>query len=143
MILVTAGDLAPVIAAGEEALAMSLELGELWVRGIVLGALADARWRLGERERAVATLKEAVDYKHALDDGVGLAALMQWMACWAAERGLGEPAPTLLGCGEGLRGVVTVPILTQFLANTNARWHLRASNSAMRPTPTLSNVART
>jgi len=110
-VLLAAGDLNGAAAAGDEALAVSVESGELWVRGIVLGLLAEARWRLEDWDRAVAALREGVACKHALDDGIGLASLLETMGSMVAERGLAEPAAAVMGRAASLRESIGAPIL--------------------------------
>lgn len=109
-LLLASGDAGRAAAVGEEVVAMSRESGEVWVRGMALQLLADALWRLGKCERAIATLKEAIGYKHALDDRFGLAPLLESMAWMAAERSHAQTAATLLGSAEAVRALVMAPI---------------------------------
>jgi len=119
-VLLAAGDVEGAAAAGEGAVTLSLGAGELWVRGIVLGLLAEARWRLGDWDRAMAALRDGVACKHALEDRIGLAALLEMMGWMVAERGLAEQAAAVLGCAAALRESVAAPILAPFVAQHDA-----------------------
>lgn len=81
-----AGDLDRAIELGEQAIAMSTRLGELWVRGFALNYLGQATWLWGNRTRGEALAREAVTCKHALDDRNGLAIVLETLA-WMAEVG--------------------------------------------------------
>jgi len=116
-----------VIDPGEEALALSRESGELWVRGMLLNALSLARWQQGESHLAEALARESVATKHALHDGVGLAINVESLAMMAVERGAAERAAILLGCAEHLRESVVAPVFGPYQAQ-----HDRSVSSARR-----------
>ena len=113
------------IELGEEALAASIEAGELWTRGYILNFMAQARWQTGEHQLAETQAQEAADCKHALDDRNGLAIVLETLAWMAAERAAHERAATLLGCAERVRESVAIQVLIQFLDQ-----HERSSTSA-------------
>jgi predicted ATPase/DNA-binding CsgD family transcriptional regulator len=102
-LLVADGQVERAIQLGEAGLTLSQERGELWARGYVLMATAQARWLQGERPLAEAQAREGAVCKHALDDRAGLQALLETLAWMAAERGAHQRAATLLGCAERVR----------------------------------------
>ena len=53
---------------GEQALALSKSLGELWARGFALNYLGQATWLAGDRPRGEALAREAAACQHALDE---------------------------------------------------------------------------
>jgi non-specific serine/threonine protein kinase len=91
------------IELGEQALAMSLEHGELWARGYVLMAMSQAHWRQGKKSLGEAQARDGAASKHALDDRAGVQALLETLAWMAAEDGAHQRAATLLGCAERVR----------------------------------------
>ena len=102
-ILTAEGDLDRAIELGEQSLAVSKRLGELWVRGFALNYLAQATWLRGDRTRGEALAREAATCKHALDDRNGLAIVLETLAWMAAELGRHERAAVLLGAAERVR----------------------------------------
>jgi len=115
-IRLSSGDVDGAIAVGEEALAISVSTGELWIRGYLLNFLSQASWQRGEAQRAEVLAQEGVACKHALDDRVGLAILIDTLAWLAAERGAAERGATLLGYAEHLRESVSAPRFEAFSA---------------------------
>jgi non-specific serine/threonine protein kinase len=91
------------IRVGEQALTISRESGDLWARGWVLMATAQAHWLQGDRQVAEAQALEGATCKHALDDRAGLQALLETLAWMAAERGAHQRAATLLGGAQRVR----------------------------------------
>lgn len=102
-IRLSTGDVEGSVKIGEEGLAISMGLGELWVRSYLLNHLSQARWQRGELQRAEALAQDGAAYKHALADWQGLAVQVDTLAWMAAERGAGERTATLLGYAERLR----------------------------------------
>jgi predicted ATPase len=88
---------------GKRALAISRECGELWARGYLHMATAQASWLQGYQKAAEAEAIEGAVAKHALDDRTGLQGFLEILASMAAERGAYRRAATLLGCAEGVR----------------------------------------
>ncbi|HEV2475825.1 MAG TPA: LuxR C-terminal-related transcriptional regulator [Candidatus Dormibacteraeota bacterium] len=110
----SAGDLDGVVALGEEALAMSMESGELWMRGYLLNHVSKARWLLGETQLAESLAQEGIFCKHALDDRFGLAILIDTLAWMVVQRGAAQRAATLLGYAQYLRESVAALPLANF-----------------------------
>jgi DNA-binding CsgD family transcriptional regulator len=107
-ILVAGGELTRAIEVGEQCLAKSKDRGELWVRGYLLNFLAQANWLRGDQERGEALAREAVACKHALDDRLGLAMVLETLAWMAAEPGRHERAACLLGSAERGRDEISL-----------------------------------
>jgi len=110
------GQLDRVVDLGEEAMTLSRETGELWVRGWLLNSLSQAHWQQGESHLAEELAREAVATKHALHDEGGLAILVESLAMMAVERGAAERAAILLGCAEHLRESVVAPVFGPYQA---------------------------
>ena len=110
------GRIDDVIEMGEAGVAICREAGDPFVLGMLLNSLAEARRRRGELSAAEALVREGIECKHALDDRRGLAALVETLAWIAADRRDAARAATLLGCAQGLRDSMAVPILTPYLA---------------------------
>jgi len=102
-ILTAAGELDRAVELGEQSLAISQSLGELWVRGFALNYLGQVIWLRGDKERGHALAKEAAACKHALDDRNGLAIVLETLAWMAAELGQHERAARLLGAADRVR----------------------------------------
>ena len=102
-VLAAAGELDRAIELGEQAIAMSMRLGELWVRGFALNYLGQATWLRGDRPRGEALAREAATCKYALDDRNGLAIVLETLAWMAAELGQHQRAAQLLGAAERVR----------------------------------------
>ena len=100
LILLTDGEIDPVVEIAERAAALSEERGESWCRGYQLDYLARARWLRGDREEAEALAREAVACKQAVDDRNGLTMALETLASMAAERGAHERAAILLGLAQ-------------------------------------------
>ncbi len=115
-VLAAAGELDRAIELGEQALAMSKSLGELWVRGFALNYLGQATWLRGDRPRGEALAREAVGCKHALDDRNGLAVVLETLAWMAAELGQHERAAHLLGAAERVRHETSQTLIELFRA---------------------------
>jgi len=110
------GDLDAVVKIGEEALALSLELGEIWQRGYLLNFLSQASWQQGDLGRAEEQAREGLACKHALDDRHGLSIVVETLAWMAAERAEYQRAATLQGCAERLRETAGTAVMEQFRA---------------------------
>jgi len=124
----SAGDVDGAVTIGEEALAISLESGELWMRGYLLNHLSKARWLRGEAQQGEALAQEGTACKHALDDRFGLAILIDTLAWMAAGRGAAERTATLLGYAQNLReSVAAIPL-------ENFRVHREQSEVSARET---------
>jgi DNA-binding CsgD family transcriptional regulator len=102
-VLAAAGELDRAIELGEQAIAMSMRLGELWARGFALNYLGQATWLRGDRPRGEALAREAATCKYALDDRNGLAIVLETLAWMAAELGQHQRAAHLLGAAERVR----------------------------------------
>src|SRR5262249_48734592 len=115
-VLTAAGELDRAIEFGEQSLAMSKSLGELWVRGFALNYLGQATWLGGDRPRGEALAREAAACKHALDDRNGLAIVHETLAWMAAELGQHERAAHLLGAAERVRQQTSQTLIELFRA---------------------------
>jgi len=113
-ILTAAGELDRAIDLGEQSLAMSKSLGELWVRGFALNYLGQATWLAGDRPRGEAMAREAAACKHALDDRNGLAIVLETLAWMAAELGHHERAAHLLGAAGRVRHETSQTLIELF-----------------------------
>jgi non-specific serine/threonine protein kinase len=112
--LTAAGELDRAVELGEQALAMSKSLGELWVRGFALNYLGQATWLRGDKPRGEALAREAAACKHALDDRNGLAIVLETLAWMAAELGQHERAACLLGAAERVRHETSQTLIELF-----------------------------
>ena len=108
------GQLDRVVDLGEEAMTLSRETGELWVRGWLLNSLSQAHWQRGESHLAEELAREAVATKHALHDEAGLAILVESLAMMAVERATAERGAILLGWAEHLRESVVAPVFRAY-----------------------------
>jgi len=113
-ILTAAGELDRAIELGEQALAISTSLGELWARGFALNYLGQATWLRGDRPRGEELAREAAACKHALDDRNGLAIVLETLAWMAAELGQHERAACLLGAAERVRHETSQTLIELF-----------------------------
>jgi non-specific serine/threonine protein kinase len=113
-VLAAAGDLDRAIELGEQAVAMSNSLGEVWVRGLALNYLGQATWLRGDRPRGEALAREAAACKHALDDRNGLAIALETLAWMAAGLGQHQRAATLLGAAERVRHEISQTLIDLF-----------------------------
>ncbi|HEX6513648.1 MAG TPA: LuxR C-terminal-related transcriptional regulator, partial [Chloroflexota bacterium] len=113
-VLAAAGDLDRAIELGEQAITMSVRLGELWVRGFALNYLGQASWLRGDQQRGEALAREAATCKHALDDRNGLAIVLETLAWMAAELGRHERAARLLGAAERVRDETSQTLIELF-----------------------------
>jgi DNA-binding CsgD family transcriptional regulator len=113
-ILTAAGELDRAIELGEQAIAMSMRLGELWVRGFALNYLGQATWLRGDRTRGEVLAREAATCKHALDDRNGLAIVLETLAWMAAETGQHQRAAHLLGAAERVRHETSQTLIELF-----------------------------
>jgi DNA-binding NarL/FixJ family response regulator len=126
-VLAAAGDLDRAIELGEQAIAMSVRLGELWVRGFALNYLGQATWMRGDRTRGEALAREAATCKHALDDRNGLAIVLETLAWMAAELGQHQPAAVLLGAAERVRRETSQTLIELFRTR-----HQKSQSAAVR-----------
>ena len=124
-ILTATGELDRAIELGEQALAVSNSLGELWARGFALNYLGQATWLAGDRPRGEALAREAAACKHALDDRNGLAIVLETLAWMAAELGQHERAAHLLGAAERVRQETSQTLIELFRAQ-----HERSESAA-------------
>jgi predicted ATPase/DNA-binding CsgD family transcriptional regulator len=115
-VLTATRELGRAIELGEQALAMSRSLGELWVRGFALNYLGQATWLAGDRTRGEALAREAAACKHALDDRNGLAIVLETLAWMATELGQHERAANLLGAAERVRHETSQTLIELFRA---------------------------
>jgi predicted ATPase/DNA-binding CsgD family transcriptional regulator len=113
-VLTAAGELDRAIELGEQSIAMSTRLGELWVRGFALNYLGQATWLRSDRPRGEALAREAAACKHALDDRNGLAIVLETLAWMAAELGQHERAAHLLGAAERVRHEISQTLIELF-----------------------------
>ena len=113
-ILLVAGELDRAVEVGENGLALSRSRGELWYRGYLLNYLAQANWLRGDQERGEALAREAVMYKHAIDDRHGLAMVLETLAWMAAEAGQHERAACLLGSAGRVRDEISLGLMELF-----------------------------
>jgi predicted ATPase/DNA-binding CsgD family transcriptional regulator len=110
-LLAARGELDRAVEVGEQGLALSLDRGELWMRGYLLTFLAQAIWRQGDRRRAETRAREAATCARVIDDRQGLANVFETLASMAAESGRPQRAATLLGCAEQVRGQSTMTLM--------------------------------
>jgi non-specific serine/threonine protein kinase len=108
------------IETAEAGVAICREAGDLFVRGLLLNTLAEARRVRSELAEAEALAREGVACKHAFDDRRGVAALIETLAWIASDRPDPERAATLLGCAQGLRDSMAIPILAPLAAGHEA-----------------------
>jgi len=109
-----AGELDRAIELGEQSLAISQNLGELWVRGFALNYLGQATWLRGDKERGEALGRQAAACKHALDDRNGLAIVLETLAWMAAELGQHQRAAHLLGAADRVRHETSQTLIELF-----------------------------
>ena len=114
------GRLDEAIEVGEAAVAICREAGELFIRGTLLNSLAEARRGRGELTEAEALAREGLTCKHTFEDYRGIATLIETLAWIAADRRDAGRAATLLGCAQGLRDSIAIPILAPFVARHQA-----------------------
>jgi predicted ATPase/DNA-binding CsgD family transcriptional regulator len=115
-VLTAAGELDRAVELGEQALTMSKNLGEIWVRGFALNYLGQAIWLAGDRTRGEALAREAAACKHALDDRNGLAIVLETLAWMATELGQHQRAAHLLGAAERVRQETSQTLIELFRA---------------------------
>jgi len=108
------------IETAQAGVAICREAGDLFVRGILLNTLAEARRARGGLAEAEALAREGVACKHAFDDRRGVAGLIETLAWIASERPDPVRAATLLGCAQGLRDSMAIPILAPLIAGHEA-----------------------
>ena len=108
------------IETAEAGVAICREAGDLFVRGLLLNTLAEARRARGELAEAEALAREGVACKHVFDDRRGVAALIETLAWIAYDRRDPVRAATLLGCAQGLRDSMAIPILAPLVAGHEA-----------------------
>jgi predicted ATPase/DNA-binding CsgD family transcriptional regulator len=113
-IWIARGELDRAIEVGEQGLAMSKDRGELWMRGYLLNFVGQAYWLRGDRQRGEALAREAAACKHAVDDRLGLAMVLEALAWMAAERGQHERAACLLGSAERVREESSTTLMDLF-----------------------------
>jgi non-specific serine/threonine protein kinase len=114
------GRLDQAIEVGEAGVAMCREAGELFMRGTLLNSLAEARRGRGELAEAEALAREGVTCKHTFEDHRGVATLIETLAWIASDRRDAGRAATLLGCAQGLRDSMAIPILAPFVPRHQA-----------------------
>jgi predicted ATPase/DNA-binding CsgD family transcriptional regulator len=114
------GRIEDAIATAEAGVGICREAGDLFVRGILLNTLAEARRARGGLAEAEALAREGVACKHAFDDRRGVAGLIETLAWIASERPDPVRAATLLGCAQGLRDSMAIPILAPLIAGHEA-----------------------
>lgn len=108
------GELDEAIEAGEEGLAICRHARNLYLRGMILNSLAEARRRRHELAAADLLVREGIECKRTLDDRRGLAALLETSAWICADRADHGRAATLLGCAQALRESLGIPVLGPF-----------------------------
>ena len=114
------GKVDEVIEVGEQGLALCRDARNLFVRGMIINSLAEARRRRGELVAAEALVREGIECKKALDDRRGLASLIETLAWIASDAEDYARAATLLGCAQSLRDSMAIPILAPFVPQHNA-----------------------
>jgi non-specific serine/threonine protein kinase len=114
------GRIEDAIETAEAGVAICREAGDLFARGVLLNTLAEARRARGELAEAEALAREGVACKHVFDDRRGVAALIETLAWIAADRPDAVRAATLLGCAQGLRDSMAIPILAPLVAGHKA-----------------------
>jgi predicted ATPase/DNA-binding CsgD family transcriptional regulator len=105
------GELDAAVEAGEAGVEICRRREELFIRGVVLNNLAEARRRRGERVEAEALAREGAAGQHALDCRRGLAQLVETLAWMASDRGADTRAATLLGYAQRVRESIMLVLL--------------------------------
>ena len=96
------GDMDAAIATGQQALALSQQLGETWLRGYILQALAVATLRAGRVDEAEKLARQGIEIRRDLDHVYGLGSLAEVLANIEVARGHDERAATLLGGADAI-----------------------------------------
>jgi len=126
VIRMSSGALDEAIEAGEQAVAMCREAGELWGRGQFLNNLSEAWRRRGKPEQAEALAREGASVKHAVGDRRGVALLVESLAWMASDRGAHARAAVLQGYAQRLRESIMVALLSRHQAR-----HAASEQSAL------------
>jgi non-specific serine/threonine protein kinase len=96
------GDVDGAVATGRHALALSEQLGEIWLRGYILHFLAAATLRAGRVDEAERLARQGVEIRRALDHVHGLGSLAEVLANVEIARGNDERAACLLGGADAI-----------------------------------------
>jgi len=96
------GDVDGAVATGRHALALSEQLGEIWLRGYILHFLAAATLRAGRADEAERLARQGVEIRRALDHVHGLGSLAEVLANVEVARGHDERAACLLGGADAI-----------------------------------------
>jgi DNA-binding CsgD family transcriptional regulator/tetratricopeptide (TPR) repeat protein len=96
------GDVAEAIETGQRALALSQELGEIWLRGYILHFLAASMLRNGQLDEAERLAREGVEIRRDLGHVYGLGSLAEVLAYLEVARANDERAATLLGGADAI-----------------------------------------
>ena len=99
------------VAYAKECLEITTKAGEVWTRSWGLVVLGLARWCRGEVCAAVASLRESITMKYALDDLFGLGMAVEVLAWSLVSEGDHRQAARLFGALEGIWPRVGVPLL--------------------------------
>jgi predicted ATPase/DNA-binding CsgD family transcriptional regulator len=86
-----------------DALAVCEAYGEQWVRSYVLGALATARWALGEHEAAAESVRRCLRLPYVTGEPHAVGGALEILAVVTAARGDTERAAVLRGAAHRIR----------------------------------------
>ena len=96
------GDVDGAVATGQQALALSEQLGELWLRGYILHFLAAAMLRAGHADEAERLARQGLEIRRDLDHVHGLGSLAEVLANVEFVRGEDERSACLLGGADAI-----------------------------------------
>ena len=96
------GDVDGAVATGQQALALSEQLGELWLRGYILHFLAAAMLRAGHVDEAERLARQGLEIRRDLDHVHGLGSLAEVLANVEFVRGEDERSACLLGGADAI-----------------------------------------
>ena len=96
------GDVDGAVATGRQALALSEQLGEIWLRGYILHFLAAAMLRAGHADEAERLARQGLEIRRDLDHVHGLGSLAEVLANVEFARGEDERSACLLGGADAI-----------------------------------------
>lgn len=114
-----------------DALAVCEAYGEQWVRSYVLGALATARWALGEHEAATESARRCLRLPYVTGEPHAVGGTLELLAVVTASRGDAERAAVLRGAAHR----IWYDLGHDPLAGQRQAGHLPAAERQARETP--------
>ncbi|KAB2348414.1 ATP-binding protein [Actinomadura rudentiformis] len=100
--LAHAGELERAAATCDQALAISQECGERWVRSYILWVLGFDTWQRGDPAAATEQTREALSIQRGFNDHVGAALMIELLAWLAAAQAEFTRAAHLLGAADSI-----------------------------------------